>query len=124
MTRTQDEVSTFEWLTGAIGALIFAALLGYFVRESTRAVTPASIAVQIDSVSRAPVGYVAHFTARNVGGSSAGEIHLEAVASGGAMTSRATLPFLAPSSSKSGAFLFEQDPGPGLRARAVSYQVP
>lgn len=124
--KGRDEVSKFEWLTGALGALIFVFLIGHFAREAGRSRTPPSIEVRIDSVTRSPAGVAAHFSARNGGGVSATEVHLEASAEapGGAVTSRATIPFLAAGSSQSGAFLFDRDPGPGLRARAVSYQSP
>ena len=65
----KEEVSRYEWLAAALGALVFIGLVGYFGREALREDSDApDIAVQVDSISRASAGWIAHLKATNSGG--------------------------------------------------------
>lgn len=125
-TQEHEEVSRWEWVAAAIGVLCFLFVVGYFAREATRGERgPADVVVRLDSVAKVNAGYLAHFEARNTGGSTALGVHVEAELSvGDSVVERAELviDYLAPASVKRGGFLFTRDPGAGqLRARAVGF---
>lgn len=127
--REHEEVSRWEWIVAAIGVVCFLFVVGYFGREAIRGEQgPADVVVRLDSVTRVSAGYLAHFEARNAGGSTAGTVHLEAtltVADSVVETSQTIVDYLAPASAKSGGFFFTRNPGEGtLRARASGYVNP
>ena len=123
-----EEVSRYEWIVGAIGALIFLSLLTYFIRQAILPAEPVSIEARIDSVRASHAGeFIAYFTASNSGRSSAAEVRLSATLqlAGDSVSADATIARIAAGSRQSGAFLFLRDPARGpTRVRVVSYQTP
>ena len=125
-TNEHERVSRWEWIVAAIGVLCFVLVAGYFAREAIRGERGApDVIVRLDSVNKQNAGYLAHFEARNTGGSTALGVHVEAELSvGDSVVERAELviDYLAPASVKRGGFFFTRDPGAGqLRARAVGF---
>jgi uncharacterized protein (TIGR02588 family) len=127
-TRGADEVSRYEWIVGAVGALIFLFLVTYFIRQAVMPAAPVRIEAQIDSIGAPHAGeYIAYFTAWNRGRSSAAEVRVTATLhlASDSVSADATIARIAAGSRQSGAFLFLHDPGRGqVRVRVVSYQTP
>jgi uncharacterized protein (TIGR02588 family) len=127
-SERRDEVSKYEWIVGAFGALIFLFLVTYFVRQAVLPASPARIEARIDSIGASQAGdYLAYFTAWNRGRAGAAEVRLAATLHTGAdsVSADATLARLGAGSRQAGAFLFPRDPGRGqIRIRVVSYQTP
>lgn len=126
--RGGEDVSRYEWIVGAIGALIFLFLLAYFIRQAILPAEPVRIEARIDSVRASPAGeFIAYFTASNSGRSSAAEVRLSATLqlAGDSASADATIARIAAGSRQSGAFLFLRDPAQGqMHVRVVSYQTP
>lgn len=128
MATDKEEVSRYEWLAAALGALVFIGLVGYFGREALREDSDApDIAVQVDSISRASAGWIAHLKATNSGGAATsvrivGELtHNDTIVE----TSDVTLDLIGRSSSQSAGLYFSRDPAQHvLRVRPVSFVTP
>lgn len=128
MAIQKEEVSRYEWLAAALGALLFVGLVGYFGRAALREESGApDIAVQVDSVSRASAGWIAHLSAANSGGAATsvrivGEL---TQADSVVETSDVTLDLLGRSSRQSAGLYFSRDPAQHvLRVRPVSFVTP
>jgi uncharacterized protein (TIGR02588 family) len=123
-----DEVSRYEWIVGATGALIFLFLVTYFVRQAVLPETPVRLEARVDSVRASQPGtFIVYFTAWNRGGASAVDVRLSATLQPTAdgTSADATIGRIAAGSRQSGAFLFPRDPGQGeVRIRILSYQTP
>ena len=127
MTK-QEEVSRYEWLAAALGALIFLALIGAFVREATRSGpgTP-DIVARVDSVRRATAGYIAYVTARNAGRAATSVRIVGELSRNGAVVEAADVmvELLGRGSAQSAGLYFSRDPAQhDLRVRPVSFLVP
>ena len=126
--KRKEEVSRYEWIVGALGALIFLFLVTFFVRRAINPTTPVQIETRVDSIVASQAGdFIAYFTAWNRGESSAADVRLSATLHLAADTASAdaTIARLAAGSSQAGAFLFPHDPNQGqIRVQVVSYQTP
>jgi uncharacterized protein (TIGR02588 family) len=127
-SKARDEVSRYEWIVGAFGALTFLVLLGYFIRQAALPTTPARIETRVDSIRASQGGnFAVYFTASNRGGSSAAEVRLTATVhlAADSVSADATIARIAAGARQSGAFLFPRDPRQGdVRIRILSYQRP
>lgn len=125
--RGEEHISPWEWLAGALGAIMIVAALVLLVFEERRPSTPPDVIVRFDSVSAARNVFVAHFTAENDGSSPASEIEIEGTLADGkdTITARATVPYLPGGSHRSGGLFFPVDPRTRtLRMRALGYEAP
>lgn len=125
--RGEERISPWEWLAGALGAIMIVAALALLVFEERRASTPPDVVVRFDSVSAARNVFVAHFTAENEGSSPASEIEIEGTLADGrdTITARATVPYLPGGSHRSGGLFFPVDPRTRtLQMRALGYEAP
>ncbi|MGH7638007.1 MAG: hypothetical protein ACREOK_10190 [Gemmatimonadaceae bacterium] len=128
MATQKEEVSRYEWLAAGLGALVFIGLVGYFGRQALRdEAGPPDVAVQVDSISRASAGWIAHLSATNSGGSATSvRIVGELTRSDTVVeTSDVTLDLLGRSSRQSAGLYFSRDPAQhALRVRPVSFVTP
>lgn len=125
--KGEERISPWEWLAGALGAVMILAALGLLVVEERRASTPPDVIVRFDSVSAARNVFVAHFTAHNDGSSPAAEVEIEGTLADGRDTiiARATVPYIPGGSNRSGGLFFPVDPRTRtLRMRALGYEAP
>lgn len=130
MTKSKAQgAPPLEWAMGALGALLFVAILGIVVWHGlTDKGRAPSIRVEVTSVELVAGGYVARFEARNDGDMTAAELRIVAELSAGSAPPEAhevTLDFLPPRSTRQGGFFFERDPRIGsLKMHADGYTDP
>lgn len=122
-----DEISIWEWLTGAIGLALVVGALFVLLRDARGPARAPDLAVRVDSVTRASAGWVAHVTTRNAGTASAAEVSIEGELVTGADTARAeaTMDLVPGGATRTGGLLFARDPRAGtLVVRARGYREP
>lgn len=127
--QQDDDVSRFEWIVAALGALGFIFIIGYFGREAARGdATPPMVTVRVDSITASASGFTAHFEARNTGGSPASAIQLHAELREEQRlieASQVRIDYLAAGSMSRGGFFFSRDPRAAtLTARATGFLEP
>lgn len=128
MATHKEEVSRYEWLAAALGAIVFIGLVGYFGREALRDEPgPPDIAVQVDSVTRASAGWIAHLSATNSGGAATSVRIVGELTRGDTVveTSDVALDLIGRRSTQSVGLYFSRDPAQHvLRVRPVSFVMP
>lgn len=128
MATHKEEVSRYEWLAAALGAIVFIGLVGYFGREALRDEPgPPDIAVQVDSVTRASAGWIAHLSATNSGGAATSVRIVGELTRGDTVveTSDVALDLIGRRSTQSVGLYFSLDPAQHvLRVRPVSFVMP
>lgn len=128
MTDQAKAAPLLEWVTGAIGALIFCALLAVMIATGlSGADGPPSVRVTIERVQQVESGYVVEFIARNDGEGTAAAVDIVGELSTGeqAEERRAHVDYLPPHSERRGGVFFETDPRQGeFTLRAEGYNDP
>jgi uncharacterized protein (TIGR02588 family) len=118
-----------EWAVGAVGALLFIAILGVLLTNALRDTGAApSISTRVESIEPVDTGYVVKFIAMNDGELTAAQVRLEAelvTPTGERETRELTFDYLPPHSERRGGFIFQNDPRAGaLRIEADGYVDP
>jgi uncharacterized protein (TIGR02588 family) len=121
--------SPWEWAAAAAGLLLVLGAIGFLLRQAVvRPATPPAIVLSVDSVHPAPGGFHVGFRARNVGGTTAADLHVEGELREGERTvetSEATLRFVPPGAERRGGLFFREDPRRHtLDLRALGYEYP
>lgn len=114
-----------EWAIGAIGALIFVAMLAVLVGAAIGGTgAPPEIVARVRSVTPLAEGYLVEFTVDNDGERTAADLLIAAELANGE-TARARFDYLPPHSQRSGGVYFRSDPrAGGVRLRAEGYADP
>lgn len=120
--------SRWEWVAGAVSALIVLFILGVFVGDALRRQSPPNPSLVMDSVTTQPSGYLVQFTVRNTGTEAAGNLVVEGRLLDGATvveTSHMTIDHVPGGSRHQGGLFFTADPAQhALRIRVLGYQEP
>jgi uncharacterized protein (TIGR02588 family) len=118
---------TLEWIAGAGGALIFAAMVAVLIATGMSADAPPSISVTTERIQAVENGFVLQFVARNDGGATAAAVDIVAELRTGetAEERRSHFDYLPPHSERRGGVFFDSDPRQGdLSLRAEGYNEP
>lgn len=109
----KSQSPALEWITGALGALIFIGLTGATLMGALSPQTPPEIKVDVVSIDQNAAGYVVQFKARNNGRITGAAVTLSATLEreGKVVEEReAQLDYIPGESFKKGGFLFKEDP--------------
>lgn len=121
------EVGRLEWIVGAIGAAIVAAVLGVLIYEALTYHEGAPVLVaRVLDVTPTEGGFVVRFVTENQGPSTAAEVVVRAtLKDGGVEEAETTLDYVARKSSREAGMIFRRDPRSGtLELAARSYRKP
>lgn len=111
------ETPALEWITGAVGALIFLGMLGVLIANgASDPGNPPEIIATVERITQTEGGHVVAFTVRNEGDITAAQVRL--VGKAGAEEREITLDFLPPHSERRAGLIFQSDP----RAQALIIQ--
>ena len=128
-TPVDEGTSAIEWVTAAVGAVLFVAMIGYMAYVGLREVQGSP---RIELTTSAPVQqddtFHVGFVATNSGEVTATGLVVRAVLTDGdkdVESREVTIDYLPTQSSRKGGFFFEQDPGRyKLAVTATAYMEP
>lgn len=126
--RPRGGTSPWEWVVGALGALLVAATVSFMAYEAlARERTPPDLVIQVDSVSRTTGGWRVEIIARNRGTTTAARVLVEGRLRGGGEpeTAEVTIDYVPGRGERAAGMIFTRDPRAGsLELRARSYDLP
>lgn len=127
--REETSNSVWEWLVAAVGLILVAGAIGATIyRAVTKADTPPTLAVTVDSIERRGEMFLVKFTVKNTGGQTAAAVQIEGelkTAAQIAETAEATLDYAPAGSIRRGGLFFKQDPqNSDLQIRVKGYEEP
>ena len=77
--QSTGEVSPWEWVVAAAGALVVLFVVAFLLRDAARGPdTPPVLTVRVDSIVPTPGGWLVELTVANTGHSTAAEVPVEA----------------------------------------------
>lgn len=128
-SQREDVISRWEWVAGAVGALVVAIALWVLVTDALAPSTPPDVRVTADTIDhQGATRYRVAFTARNLGTEAAAGVVVEGMLvrpAGDTLRATATLDYVSGESRRSGGLFFDADPRAGeLTLRAVGYTEP
>ncbi len=109
----KSQPSALEWITGALGALVFLGLIAITLTGALSPQTPPEIKVNVVSIDQNAAGYVVQFKAHNNGRITGAAVTVSATLEreGTVIEEReAQLDYIPGQSFKKGGFLFKEDP--------------
>jgi uncharacterized protein (TIGR02588 family) len=120
-----------EWVVAGISTLLVLGVVAFLLYDAiTSPATLPEIRVVVDSVVATRTSFIAHFTAQNLGGSTAAGVRISGVLRAAGDTaaverSTATLDFVPASSNRRGGLFFTHDPRRyRLTVRAEGFNLP
>ncbi len=124
-----DVISPWEWVAGALGAILVGVALWVLLSDALSQATPPDLRVTTDSIAgQGADRYRVAFTARNVGTEAAAGVVIEGLLVRSArdtLRAMVTLDYVPGESRRSGGLFFDADPRAGeLVLRAVGYTEP
>ena len=127
--RERHDPHWIEWLTGAVSALLIAAMLGWLAWEAfTRDATPPDLAVKVLTTERTAAGYRVTFDIYNTATTTAAAVTVVGRLTEGEQVieeNEVVFDYVAAESSSNGAILFRNDPaGRTMDIRAIGYTDP
>lgn len=109
-----DATPVLEWITGVIGAVLFAWALTVLIGEALDPNTPPVIGTRVVETREQPDGWLVVFEARNSGDQPAKAVTFVVALSGGERTAvierEATIDFIGPHSVRRAGVFFSTDP--------------
>lgn len=120
----KDPIPALEWITAALGLIVFLALVAVLVRE---AMTSGSddvprLSARVEAVTPVADHYVAQVIVANASGQTAAAVQVEGKL--GDETAHATLDYVPGNSEAKGGLLMKSDPRAGLEVSVVGYELP
>lgn len=109
----KSQPPALEWITGALGALVFLGLIAITLTGALSPQTPPAIKVEVVSIEQTAAGYMVQFKARNNGRITGAAVTVSATLEreGTVIEEReAQLDYIPGESFKKGGFLFKEDP--------------
>ena len=127
--RERHDPHWIEWLTGAVSALLVAAMIGWVGWQAmTRTASPPDLFIAIAATGKAAAGYRVAFDIRNAGTTTAAAVTVVGTLADGRTVieeAQVTFDYVAAESTASGALLFARDPANHrLDIRPVGYTAP
>lgn len=120
---TKGDTPLLEWIVGALGAVIFAAILAVLISNGLGGDAPPSVVARVERIVPVEGGYAVEISARNAGDTTAADVEIKAES--GSETRTARFDYLPPHSERRGGVFFEHDPRGGeLQLRAEGWQAP
>jgi uncharacterized protein (TIGR02588 family) len=125
---TLPRKNALEWAVFAVSAVVIAALLATLAyHETTRPDSPPDLRVEAVGDRATAGGHAVTLQVRNLGGTTAATVTIEAVLAGRGTNERGqvVLPFVPAGSTRTGEVLFSRKPEPGeLTVRVSGYERP
>lgn len=113
----ESQPPALEWITGALGALIFFGLIAITLMGALSPQTPPEIKVDVVSIDQNAAGYVVQFKARNNGRITGAAVTVSATLERGGQLieeREAQFDYIPGESFRKGGFFFKEDPRIGV----------
>ena len=119
-----DPIPALEWISAALGLLVFVALLAVLGLEALLrgGDDVPRLSARVEAVTSVPGGHVVQFTVSNGSGQTAAAVQVEGKL--GEETASATLDYVPGRSEAKGGLMFRADPAPGVELAVLGYELP
>lgn len=119
-----DPIPALEWISAALGLLVFVALLAVLVREALSGGHDdlPRLSARIEAVRAVPGGHVVQFTVANASAQTAAAVQVEGKV--GEESASATLDYVPGHSEARGGLMFKADPAAGAEISVLGYELP
>ena len=119
-----DPIPALEWITAALGLIVFLGLLAVLVRAALAGGDDdvPLLSAGIEAVTAVPNGHVVRFVVANASGQTAAAVQVEGTL--GEETASATLDYVPGRSEAKGGLMFKADPVAGVEVSVLGYELP
>ena len=119
-----DPIPALEWITAALGLILFLGLLGVLASEALSSADDdvPRLSARIGGVTAIPGGHAVRFSVSNASGQTAAAVQVEGKL--GAETASATLDYVPGRSEAKGGLMFKGYPAAGVAIAVLGYELP